>query len=442
MVKFTISYQLTVPLNYNAVAAGIYQGRQESIPGYQTFTYLQAIPIPSYLVAFASGNISSYTLPNPKFTFYAEPEILPLAITEFSDIGQLLSAAEEIMTPYFWGKLDLLILPGSFPFGGMENPNLIYVTPSIISGDKSLINVIAHEIAHSWTGNAVTNSTWAHFWLNEGFTVYFERKIIAKVFGKQQADMEQLNGLTVLQKTVNLYGNDHNFTRLNLDIDSIDPDDAFSAIPYEKGCCFLLYLENLVGESHFLEFLREYVSNFQGKNCDSQGFKTFFLEKFTVDIDWNEWLRGTGMPPWLPNIECPLLQQVRDFSENFRSSAKPQGWCTEQFVALLEEFNKKPCEEYVQVAEGLGIHLTKNSEIRVLWLILVAKTRTERYYSDISQFLAEIGRLKFTRPLFRALVESDLKNLALQIFGKNKDFYHSTLVGLLHKEFGFGSLGN
>ena len=437
MVKFSINYHLTVPLGYNAVAAGIYQNTQDSIPGFKTFNYIQSIPVPSYLVAFACGNISSFTLNDPRFTFYAESDVLKAAVEEFSEIGKLLKAAEEIMTPYFWGKLDLLILPGSFPFGGMENPNLIFVTPSLLAGDKSLINVVAHEIAHSWTGNAVTNTTWAHFWLNEGFTVYFERKIVERVFGKDQAELEQMNGLTNLRKTVDLYGSDHNFTRLNLDIDSIDPDDAFSQIPYEKGCCFLLYLESLVGETQFLGFLREYVTNFQGGNCDSQEFKEFFLCRFSVDIDWETWLRGTGMPPWTPQLNSKLLNEVHEFLKDPTKIHEASNWCTEQFVALLEEINKNPSHDYVRVCEELGIQNSKNSEIRVNWLILVAKTKTEKYFADIAEFLAGIGRLKFTRPLFRALIHSDLRGLANQIFDKNKGFYHSTLVGLLHKEFGF-----
>jgi leukotriene-A4 hydrolase len=438
-VKFAITYNISVPINYTAVAAGVYQGEQNAIPGFKTFQYRQSICVPSYLVAFAVGNISSYTLPNPKFTFYAEPEVLKLAIEEFADIEVLLNAAVEIMTPYIWGNLNLLILPGSFPFGGMENPNLIFVTPSLLAGDKSLTNVIAHEIAHSWTGNAVTNSTWEHFWLNEGFTVYFERKIVAKVFGKAQADLEQANGIVALRKTVELYGAEHNFTRLNLDIESIDPDDAFSNIPYEKGCCFLLYLESLVGEENLIGFLREYVISFQGGNCDSLEFKRFFSERFTVDIDWETWLRGTGMPPWLPNISNTLLDDVKKFYHNLGSAVelRPENWCTEQYVALLEELLKSPNEENIKICENLGISSSKNSEIRVLWLSLVIRTKSEQYYKDVADFLSAIGRMKYVRPLFRALNESGLRSIAEEVLNKNKSFYHSTLITLLCKEFGF-----
>lgn len=439
-IKFTINYHISAPEGYVAVAAGVFQSTTDSIPGFKVYHFSQRIPIPAYLVAFAIGNLTWHIL-NPKSTVYCEPELEQVAANEFAEINLMLEAAEEIMTPYFWGKLDLIVLPPSFPFGGMENPNLIFVTPTILAGDRSLTNLVAHEIAHSWTGNAVTNSTWEHFWLNEGFTVYFERKITKKVFGLEISQLEQANGVEILRKTVELIGNEHNFTRLNVDLTGMDPDDAFSPIPYEKGCIFLLYLENLVGESVFLQFLREYVSTFQGKHIDSYGFKDLFLSKFTVDIDWETWLKGPGMPPWLPIISNTLLDSVQALFENLPNSSPSisdlEGWRTEQIVAFLNLLLKRLDHNTVHICETYGFHTSKNCEIQVLWLNIVITLKLEKYYPDVSQFLQGQGRMKYVRPLFRALHESGLLGIAQEIFEKSKNFYHSTLVFLLRKEFNY-----
>jgi leukotriene-A4 hydrolase len=439
-VKFTIDYHISVPAGLAAVAAGIFQSITESIPGYNVYHFTQQVPIPSYLVAFAVGNIVSRSI-GPNSTLYSEPELIDSAAAEFSDINQMLKSAESIMTPYFWGKLDLLLLPPSFPFGGMENPNLIFVTPTILAGDKSLTNVVAHEIAHSWTGNAVTNSTWEHFWLNEGFTVYFERKITREVFGTGRAELEQIYGLTYLKKTVDLLGNDHNFTRLNLNLDGIDPDDSFSCIPYEKGCCFLLYLESLVGEDAFLQFLREYITEYKGKNIDSNEFKDLFTSKFPLDIDWEVWLRGTGYPPWVPTISNSLLDKVKDLYNSLDayspSLSDIEGWNTEQTIAFLDLLLESPSAKYIEIGEIFKLNTNNNSEIKLLWLTLVIRTNAEKYYSDVVHFASSQGRMKYVRPLFRELHANGLKAIADKIFSSSRDFYHSTLVSLLCKEFSY-----
>ncbi|OMJ69670.1 hypothetical protein SteCoe_32546 [Stentor coeruleus] len=439
-VKFTIDYHIHVTQELTAVAGGIFQSVEDSIPGYKVYNFKQNIPIPSYLVAFAIGNIHSLDI-GPVSKVYAEPELLDKSAFTFGDIDILLKAAEKLMTPYFWGRLDMIVLPPSFPFGGMENPNLIFVTPTVISGDKSLVNLLAHEIAHSWTGNAVTNSTWEHFWLNEGFTTFFERKIVREVYGQPQADIQQSNGLECLRKSIGVYGENHNFTRLNLDNDGYDPDDAFSSIPYEKGCCFLLYLESLVGENELMSFLKDYVTKYTGKTITSEEFKEYFIERFTVNIDWDTWLRGTGMPPWLPTPNNTLLEIVNQaYSSITEGNTNPSlvnGWCTEQYVSLLNLMLKNPKDDFIHAGELLNINLSQNAEIKVLWLDLTIRTKQEKYFYDVENFLCSQGRMKFVRPLFRSLKELGFIDFAYKIFEKCRNFYHSTLVTLLSKEFNF-----
>ncbi|KRT78998.1 Peptidase [Oryctes borbonicus] len=210
------------------------------------FSFAQDIPIPSYLIAIAVGALESRDI-GPRSKVWSEKEFIEAAAYEFANTEHQLKTAEEICGPYLWGRYDLLVLPPSFPFGGMENPCLTFVTPTLLAGDRSLANVVAHEIAHSWTGNLVTNANFEHFWLNEGFTVLIERKIVGRLENAQLQDFEAYDGLQELKDTIKRMGSENPLTKLVVDLKGIHPDDAFSTVPYEKGQLFLRYLEKTVG---------------------------------------------------------------------------------------------------------------------------------------------------------------------------------------------------
>jgi len=220
---------------------------------------------------------------------------------EFSQTEEFLQIAEKLVGKYVWGNYDVLLLPPSFPYGGMENPCLTFVTPTLLSGDRSNADVIAHEISHSWTGNLVTNRTWEHFWLNEGFTVYLERAIYAEMYGQPTRHFKSIIGYKSLQDSIDAFGATNPLTNLIPDLKGIDPDDAFSSVPYEKGYNFLVYLENLVGGySVFVKFVHDYIDNFKYQSITSEDFKNFFLKYFDgkVDlsgVDWNKWFFQPGM---------------------------------------------------------------------------------------------------------------------------------------------------
>ncbi|RCN49115.1 putative leukotriene A-4 hydrolase [Ancylostoma caninum] len=268
-VKSTYDAQVTVPSSLTCLMSAI--GKEKKTAGdCTTYTFNQPVTIPSYLLAIVVGHIERREI-SPRCAVWCEPSIVDSAKWEFESTEKILQTAEKLAGPYRWGrflKYALVVLPPTFPFGGMENPCLTFVTPTLLSGDRSLVNVVAHEISHSWTGNLVTNASWEHFWLNEGFTVFLERKIHGRLQGEPERQFESECGYDeALTTAVKTFGDSHEFTKLIPDERGIDPDDAFSSVPYEKGSAFLFTIEQLLGEpERFEEFLRKYIEKY-GKLC-------------------------------------------------------------------------------------------------------------------------------------------------------------------------------
>eukprot|EP01025_Chloroclados_australasicus_P042995 TRINITY_DN45714_c0_g1_i5.p1 TRINITY_DN45714_c0_g1~~TRINITY_DN45714_c0_g1_i5.p1 ORF type:complete len:519 (-),score=41.36 TRINITY_DN45714_c0_g1_i5:54-1418(-) len=259
---------------------------QKDEVSYNFYEFEQSVPIPAYLLALAVGELVSRPV-GEYSRVWAEPSVVDAAAYEFQETGQFLQTGIDIAGDYVWGQYDLLLLPPSFPFGGMENPCLTFVTPTLLAGDRSLVSVIAHEIAHSWTGNLVTNATWEDFWLNEGFTVFLERKIVKKIYGDDLFQLQASNGYQALLDAIGDYGEEHNYTRLVPDLSQeLDPDRAFSKVPYEKGFHLLLYLEGLVGgPSIFEPFLRSYLEHFKYKTLTTQDFVDYLTTYFKDNKD-------------------------------------------------------------------------------------------------------------------------------------------------------------
>jgi len=249
-------------------------------PGKTVFEWTQTVPTSAYLIALAAGELEAREV-SARVRIWAEPSVIHLAHHEFSETEEFLSAAEKITgMPYAWGRYDVLCLPPSFPYGGMENPCLTFATPTLLAGDRSLADVIAHEIAHSWTGNLVTNHTWDHFWLNEGWTVWLERKIASAVKGPDHGKLSAQVNWKHLQDDVDRMGASNPFTRLVWPLNGQDPDEAFSSVPYEKGFNLLHYLESLVGEAAFLAFVNHYLLTFKTRTVTTGEFRDCFVEFF------------------------------------------------------------------------------------------------------------------------------------------------------------------
>src|SRR5262249_21405383 len=280
-------------------------------------------PIPSYLISLAAGNIARREI-GPRSAVYAEPALLDAAAHEFADTESMIQAVESLYGPYRWGRYDLLVLPPSFPFGGMENPCLTFATPTILAGDRSLVSLVAHELAHSWSGNLVTNATWSDFWLNEGFTVYVERRILEKVYGARRAEMEAVLGRAELgREFVQLAESDR---LLHIDLAGRDPDDGCTLVPYEKGALLLRTIERAVGRERFDHFLRAYFDRFAFQSITTAQFEEYLRAALPNPVALADWIYRPGVPPGA----------AEPHSDAFDNLIGPTaGWSTHEWLHFL-----------------------------------------------------------------------------------------------------------
>jgi len=456
--KSTYSAEVTVPKDLQALMSAIVS-KDDAISGdLKTNKFVQKIPIPAYLIAIAVGNIKGKKI-GPRSTVWTEPEFLDASVYEFAETEKMLSAAEQLMGEYVWGVYDILVLPPSFPMGGMENPTLTFATPTLLAGDRSLADVIAHEIAHSWTGNLVTNKNFEHFWLNEGFTVFAERKICGLI--KNDERFRQFNcigGWRDLSYAIETLKPDNPMTKLVTDLTGEDPDEHFSTVPYEKGSVFLYYLENLVGgPSAFEPFFKHYIQTNRFKSIDTDVFKNMFIEYFTEQgkgetikaVDWDGWLYTPGMPlvhpkfdstladvctelknkwvQWNPSERCPF--STGDFSTLFSTQIN-------QFLAeLLDEKDPIDLVKVKAMQTAYDFNSYKNSEIKFRWLRLCMKAKWKEQVPLVLQFVTEQGRLKYVRPLYRDMYNwTEVRDQAIQHFNKTKSDMMSMSVSLVAKD--------
>ncbi|XP_056638114.1 leukotriene A-4 hydrolase [Diorhabda sublineata] len=400
----------------------------------------QTVPVPSYLIALAVGSLESRKL-GPRSHVWAEKEIIEDCAYEFALTEHQLKTAEEICGPYVWGVYDLLVLPPSFPYGGMENPCLTFVTPTLLAGDRSLANVIAHEIAHSWTGNLVTNKTFEHFWLNEGFTMFVERKIIGKLTSAQMQDFDAYAGVSDLEEAISVLGADNPLTNLVVDLRGIHPDEAFSTVPYEKGQTFLRYLESSVGgPEKFEPFLRAYFETFKYKSIETSDFQQFFESYFSTEesiknIPWQKWLHTPGMPLLIPDYDKSLAVACDALLEKFRkwtgyeicpiTAEVTEKLMPEQRIYFLQKLcqsEKQPIHKLKILGDLFYIQKIKNAEIKFHWLKICLKARWEEKIQEVLDWINVVGRMKFVRPLYRELYQWEVsKNRAIENFKANKN---------------------
>ncbi len=424
------------------------------VDGQRTFKWKQPVPTPAYLVALAAGRLESRDI-SPRVRVWAEPEVVEAAAFEFSETEEFLAAAEAIASPYVWSRYDVLCLPPSFPYGGMENPCLTFATPTLLAGDKSLADVIAHEIAHSWTGNLVTNATWEHFWLNEGWTVWLERKIIARVKGGEERRLLSAQiGWKALADSVEHMGVDAPFTALVWPLKGEDPDDAFSSVPYEKGFNLLYQLECLVGSRQFESFAKAYISKFHFSTVTSAEFRDYFVSYFADNaavqaLDWHSLFHSTGMPAHVPNFANSLADESIALAGKWLAAAPAanvptlesvgpkdmDGWSSQQKCVFLENLlvgvGKLPVPFSSQFIEKMdlayALTASNNSEIKFRWQSLCLQCEVQWIVPHAVAFLASQGRMKFVRPLYRALKNARVGEngrIARETFKANATKYH------------------
>lgn len=400
-VRFTYSARIHAPVPLTSLmAASIVR------PGH----FYMPQPVPSYLLALAVGELQFRAL-GPRTGVWAETPVIEKAAREFEDVEKMVQAAERLYGKYLWGRYDILVLPPSFPFGGMENPRLTFATPTILAGDKSLVALVSHELAHSWSGNLVTNATWEDIWLNEGFTTYFERRIQEEIYGRKRSEMEF--SLEVHELVEEMKGLKPEDTRLVTNLKGRDPDDGLTQVPYVKGALLLRSLEDKYGREKFDAFLRAW---FNGHAFESVTTAQLLdeLKKHFPNEDITPWLNQPGLPPTAPKI-------TYDFETTPR-----RAWTTQEWIHWLRSLpDDLSTARMRDIDRQWDFTNSGNAEIAFQWLRMAVRANYEPAYSRLEQFLIEVGRRKFVKPLFEELIKTPAgKERAQAIYKKARPGYH------------------
>ncbi|CAG8640877.1 28603_t:CDS:10 [Dentiscutata erythropus] len=451
--SFKLSYNASVqvPQPLRALMSAIEVCEEVNVEtNTKTYKFEQTVKIPSYLIALAVGNLEGKKI-GPRSTVWSEPEVVESAAWEFVDTEKFIETGENLLTPYEWKKYDLLVLPASFPYGGMENPCLTFVTPTLLAGDRSLVDVVAHEISHSWMGNLVTTSNWEHFWLNEGWTVFIERKIMGRLHGEKASEFDAIIGWRALKQDIDLFGQSNVLTALTPKLKGVDPDDSFSSVPYEKGFNFLYHIQKVVGgPQNFEPYMKAHVQEFAGKSITTDDWKKFlysfadknFPEKRAKldEIQWDAWLHAPGMKTNLiKHLQKRALNWLKDnkvFDEF--SPSDIENFSPEQKMVFLEiifDYSPLPCPVIEALNKFYCFMDVRNAEIRFRWQQVCLKSEYEPIFPHVVKFVTEQGRMKYVRPLYRLLNQTkNGSDLAKKTFEENRSFYHPIAAAMIAKD--------
>lgn len=439
-IRFTYDAQVKVPSELLALMSAS-NPTEKNESGIYNFEMKQAIP--AYLMALAVGDIQFSSL-GERSGVYAEPSVLEKSAAEFEDLEKMISAAEELYGPYRWDRYDIIVLPSSFPFGGMENPRLTFATPTILAGDKSLTSLVAHELAHSWSGNLVTNANWNDFWLNEGFTVYFEYRIMEAVYGRGYSEMLALLSLQDLKTEIADMKAAGNFkdTSLKLDLTGRNPDDGMTSIAYDKGYFFLRLMEETVGREKWDAFLKNYFTSNSFKTMTTEQFienlQTNLFDAYQLEIAptfYEAWIYTPGLPDNCPvpvsdkfeNVDQAAVTWAANQSkEELQAAYGSDDWTTHEWLRFVKGLpDSLSTEQMTNLDQAFGFTTTGNSEIFDLWGVHVIANQYEPAYEQLESFLVNTGRRKFLMPLYKAFVKTpEGTEMAKEIYTKARPNYH------------------
>ena len=426
-VRMTYGARVKVPEGLRAVMSA---GNDPEVVMDGSYRLDMTQPIPSYLVALAVGDLAFRPL-SDRAGVFAEPSVVDVAAAEFEDTPSMIEATERLYGPYRWERYDLLVLPPSFPFGGMENPRLTFATPTILAGDKSLVALVAHELAHSWSGNLVTNATWRDFWLNEGFTVYIERRIIEELYGPGREEMEAVLGVQAMDADLNRL--DPSDQALHADLDGRDPDEGMTQIAYEKGALFLRHLEEAVGRDAFDDFLRGYFDHFAFQSITTADFESYLSEHLTVDaVPVSEWIYEPGLPASARRPASDVFDRLEEQASRWiggeiaATDLDTAEWTTFEWLHFLgvlpEEVSLGRLGELDRAYE---LTESGNAEIAHQWLLIAIRNSYRPADSRLERYLVEIGRRKLILPLYAALAETPAGlSRARAIYDRARPGYH------------------
>ena len=444
-VRVTYSARIRTPTGLRAVmsaepADGEIGGREHR--------FHMPLPIPSYLIAIGVGDLA-FRATGPRTGVYAEPSVVAAAAREFEDTEAMMQAAEALYGPYRWGRYDILVLPPAFPYGGMENPRLTFASPTVIAGDKSLVSLVAHELAHSWSGNLATNATWRDFWLNEGFTVYFEERIQEAVYGAERAAMDA--SLEIAELKSQMESMDERDQILHVDLSGRNPEEGVTGVPYVKGAMFLRTLEKAVGREVFDPFLRGYFEEFAFRSLTTARFAEYLESELlsghrdaTASISVQEWLESPGLPANRHEHVSEVLDVAAEAAAGWTGDGVPaegldtDSWTTQHWLRFLRSLPEPlGADRMALLDEAFGFTEAGNAEIRCEWLVLAVRDGYRPASEALESFLISVGRMKFLRPIYRQLAssESGLAR-AREIYSRARTGYHPVAAQMVDQILG------
>nr|XP_010922490.1 leucine aminopeptidase isoform X1 [Elaeis guineensis] len=458
--RIRYSAKLNLPRPLSAVMAATHLARRDPAPGeagpacpdafwcsqdrvVEEFSMNQ--PIPPYLFAFAAGDIGFRDV-GPRTRVYVEGGIavLDAAAREFAGTEEMIRVGEALFGPYEWERFDLLVLPPSFPYGGVENPRMVFLTPTVIRGDASGAQLVAHELAHSWTGNLITNKTNEDSWLNEGFTTYAERRIVEMVQGEERAALNTGIGWWALNEEMERFKDNMEFTKLKPKLAGMDPDEVYSQVPYEKGFQFLWRIERQIGRPAFDEFLKKYISTFKFQSIDTETFLEFLkanVPGIENQIDLKLWVEGTGIPSDAMEPVSTIYTKIVSLAKDFNAGRMPRedevaDWLGQEWQLYLENLPKAVEASQVAALDArYRLAESRDWEVKVAFLQLAISSGCKEYFGEVEKTLKQVGRMKYLRPLYTALVQGtgrdEEKMLAKRIFAEAHDGYHPIAQGVV-----------
>ena len=432
-IRFTYDAHVSAPQDIRVVMSAL-NDAGHALNG--DFRFDQPHPIPSYLLAIAAGDLAVKET-GPRSAVYSEPSVVDKAAHEFEDTEKLIEATEKLYGPYAWGRYDILVLPPSFPFGGMENPNMTFATPTVLVGDKSLVSLVSHELAHSWSGNLVTAATWRDIWLNEGFTTYVQGRITEAVYGENQANEEALLSARALQKSIGEMP--ANSQKLAPEPHGVSADDSLSRVAYDKGSWFLRTLEQRFGRKDFDAYVKGYFKHFAWRSITTEQMldymKPNLIEKYPGKMSWaevHEWVYGSGIPKDAPLPDSPRFDAIDKERSAFLAGTlaadklDAKDWNTQEWMYFLDRLPDVPKLDQMQQLDAAW-HLTgtPNAEIGMRWYKHAIAAGDKAVWPAATEHMIRIGRLYLTTPLYKAFVKTP-EGLAYaeQVYAKAKVGYH------------------
>ncbi len=444
-IRQTWSARITAPEDLTVVMSGLAADEPEAVEPKEgekprrAFTFEMDKPVAPYLIAIAAGDIVFKEL-GPRSGVWSEPSMIEAAAAELSDTEAMIDAAEKLYGEYRWGRYDMIVLPPAFPYGGMENPVMTFLTPTFIAGDRSLTGLVAHELAHSWSGNLVTNANWTDSWLNEGVTSYFENRIVEEIYGKERADQEAALSFASIEETLAEVGPDAAGTALH---QPVNTDPVGSAIVYDKGAFFLRTVESIVGRERFDAWLQQWFDNHAFQPATSAMILADMEKNLVADeaeaekLKLREWIYEPGLPDNVARPDPAAFAEVDSAAEAFSAERDLDvdawgEWTSAERQRFLAKIPRELNEaDLAALDDALSLTASTNNEELFLWLELAMQNRYEAAVPATETFLANVGRRKFVAPLFEALMEQGAwgQAIAKRTYAKTRPSYHSVTQG-------------